>query len=157
MKRKKDDLKVKIKRSIDDDVYEDNVVKINKEENGYFFEIGKELTADVAEAVSILMRKVEWDNPIWEIELKDITFDQITPERSLFWLSGGYSEWRTLDHYNKPWCDCYLEFQEEFGFLILNIVNRSKKLKDIRDNFAKHLNLPVLYDFAISRNMTKLK
>lgn len=137
------------------DVYNDNIVRINKEGNEYYFEIGKELTSDVAEAVTILMKKVEWDSPVWEIELKDIVSEEITPEKSLFWLTGGYSEWRNLEHYNKPWCDCYLDFQEEFGFLIVNIVKKSKKLKDIRDNFVKHLNLPILYDFAISKNMIK--
>jgi hypothetical protein len=137
------------------DVYDDNIVKINKEGNKYYFEIGKELTTDVAEAVTILMRKLEWDNPVWEVELKDIVSEKIRPEKSLFWLTGGYAEWMNLDHYNKPWCDCYLEFQEEFGLLIVNIVKKSKKLKDIRDNFLKHLNLPILYDFAISKNMIK--
>ena len=61
----------------------------------------------------------------------------------------------TLNHYNRPWCDCYLEFQEEFGFLIINIIKKSKKLSDIRNGFMKYLNLPVLYNFAISKNMVK--
>jgi hypothetical protein len=141
-------------KTLSNDVYESNIVRINKEENEYFFEIGNELTTDVAEAVAILMRKVEIDNPIWEIELKDLEVE-VSPEKSLFWLTGGNQEWRTLEHYNKPWRDCYLEFEEEFGFLILNITKRSKKLKDIRNNFIKYLNLPILYDFAISKNMIK--
>jgi hypothetical protein len=152
MKKKK--VALETRRAISG-VYDDNIIRINKEGNEYYFEIGKELTADVAEAVTILIRKVEWDSPVWEVELKDIVSEEITPEKSLFWLTGGYSEWRTLEHYNKPWCDCYLDFQEEFGFLIVNIVKRSKKLKDIRDNFVKHLNLPILYDFAVSKNMIK--
>ena len=82
-------------------------------------------------------------------------FRSITPEKSLFWLTGGYSEWRTLTHYNKPWCECYLEFQEEFGFLIVNIVKKSKTLSDIRNGFQKYLNLPTLYDFAISRDFIR--
>lgn len=150
---KKRRVALETKRS--NDVYNDNIIKINKEENEYYFEIGKEITSDVAEAVTILMRKVEWNNPVWEVELKDVVSEEITPEKSLFWLTGGYSEWRTLEHYKKPWCDCYLEFQEEFGFLIVNIVKRSKKLKDIRDSFVKYLNLPILYDFAISKDLIK--
>jgi len=154
MKKRKEDLKVKVKGSIIN-VYQDNIVSIKKENSMYFFEIGNELTEDVAEAVSLLMRKVDWNSPVWELELKEMSFNQIDPEKSLFWLSGGDYEWEILDHYNKPWCDCYLEFQEEFGLTILNIVNKSKKLKDIRDRFYKHLNLPVLYNFAIKRNMIK--
>ena len=153
MKKRKVALKTEEKRA--NDVYNDNIIRISKEGKEYFFEIGKELSADVAEAVTILMRKTEWNDPIWDVELKDIIAEEITPEKSLFWLTGGYSEWRTLEHYNKPWCDCYLDFQEEFGFIVVNIVKRSKKLKDIRDNFVKYLNLPVLYDFAMSKNMIK--
>lgn len=138
------------------DVYNSNIVRISKEQNEYFFEIGKELTMDVAEAVSMLMRHKDlWNSPFWDLEIKNISYHDISPEKSLFWLTGGYSEWRTLEHYNKPWCDCYLEFQEEFGVLIINIIKRSKKLKDIRDNFIKYLSLPVLYDFAIRKDMTK--
>lgn len=137
------------------DVYNDGVVRVTKEEDVYFFEIGNELTSDIAEAVAILMRKVDYNDNIWNLKLEDIDAESITPEKSLFWLTGGYSEWRILDNYNKPWCDCYLDFQEEFGMLIYNIVKRTTKIKEIRDNYYKYLNLPILYDFAISKNMIK--
>lgn len=137
------------------DVYNDGVVRVTKEEDVYFFEIGNELTSDIAEAVAILMRKVDYNDNIWNLKLEDIDAESITPEKSLFWLTGGYSEWRILDNYNKPWCDCYLDFQEEFGMLIYNIVKRTTKMKEIRDNYYKYLNLPILYDFAISKNMIK--
>lgn len=139
------------------EILNQNTVRITKEANEYYFEIGTELTTDVAEAVSILMRKTDWNDPIWNTEIKkEMTIeDVITPEKSLFWLSGGYSEWRTLNHYNKPWCECYLEFQEEFGFIIVNIVKKAKTLLDIRDGFQRYLNLPTLYDFAISKKMVK--
>ena len=101
------------------------------------------------------MRKLEWNDPIWNTEINKIIYEDITPEKALFWLTGGYAEWRTLNHYNRPWCDSYLEFQEEFGFIIINIIKKSKKLSDVRDGFLKYLNLPILYDFAISRNMIK--
>jgi hypothetical protein len=137
------------------DVYNDGVVRVTKEEDVYFFEIGNELTSDIAEAVAILMRKVDYNDNIWDLKLEDIDAESITPEKSLFWLTGGYSEWRILENYNKPWCDCYLDFQEEFGMLIFNIVKRTTKIKEIRDNYYKYLNLPILYDFAISKNMIK--
>ena len=137
------------------DVYNDGVVRVTKEEDVYFFEIGNELTSDIAEAVAILMRKVDYNDHIWDLKLEDIDAESITPEKSLFWLTGGYSEWRILENYNKPWCDCYLDFQEEFGMLIFNIVKRTTKIKEIRDNYYKYLNLPILYDFAISKNMIK--
>jgi hypothetical protein len=137
------------------DVYNNGIVRLTKEEGTYFFEIGNELTSDIAEAVALLMRKLDWNDGIWDMELEDINVEDITPEKSLFWLTGGYSEWRTLENYNRPWCDCYLDFQEEFGMLIFNIVKRNKKLKDIRNGYCKYLNLPTLYDFALSKNMIK--
>ena len=150
MKKRKLDLK-----SMAKDIYNRGIVRVSKEENEYFFEIGKELTSDVAEAVVILMRKVDFNEAIWDLEISNIVLENITPERSLFWLTGGYSEWRTLENYNKPWCDCYLDFQEEFGYLIVNIIKKSKTLKDIRENFLKYLNLPILYDFAINKKMIR--
>ena len=150
MKKRKLDLKPMV-----NDIYNKGIVRASKEENEYFFEIGKELTSDVAEAVAILMRKVDFNEAIWDLEISNIVLENITPERSLFWLTGGYSEWRTLENYNKPWCDCYLDFQEEFGYLIVNIIKKSKTLKDIRENFLKYLNLPILYDFAINKKMIR--
>jgi hypothetical protein len=150
MKKRKLDLKPMTK-----DVYNRGIVRVSKEEDEYFFEIGKELTSDVAEAVAILMRKVDFNETVWNLEVSNIILENITPEKCLFWLTGGYSEWRTLENYNKPWCDCYLDFQEEFGYLILNIIKRSKTLKDVRENFLKYLNLPILYDFAINKNMIR--
>ena len=150
MKRRKLDLK-----SMVTDIYNKGIVRVSKEENEYFFEIGKELTSDVAEAVAILMRKVDFNEVVWDLEINNIILENITPEKSLFWLSGGYSEWRTLENYNKPWCDCYLDFQEEFGYLIVNIIKKSKTLRDVRENFLKYLNLPILYDFSINKNMIR--
>jgi hypothetical protein len=138
-------------------VYERGIVKIAKEDNAYFFEIGSDLTTDVAEAVALLMRKVEWNDEIWNIDLEGLNSnpENITPEKALFWLSGGSYEWRTLENYCKPWCDCCLEFQEEFGMLIYNIVKRTKSLREIRDSYVSHLSLPVLYDFALGRGMVR--
>jgi hypothetical protein len=151
MKRRKPVLKSTGKN----DVYNNGSVRVTKEEDIYFFEIGNELTSDIAEAVALLMRKLDFNDSIWDMELDKIDTESITPEKSLFWLTGGYTEWRTLENYNKPWCDCYLDFQEEFGMLIFNIIKRNKKLREIRDNYYKYLNLSILYDFALSKNMIK--
>lgn len=136
-------------------IFSDGKIKVSKNDSGLFFEIGKEITQDLAEAVAIMIREVDFKNDIWNFEIGEVKIEEILPEKSLFWLTGGYHEWRSLEHYNRPWCDCYLEFQEEFGFIIINAVRRSKKLFEIRDNFLKYLNLPVLYDFAVSKNLIK--
>ena len=90
---------------------------------------------------------------VWSIEVEHNT--AIDPEKCLYWLSGGNKEWFLLEHYNKPWVECYLDFQEEFGFMVVEIIKRSKTLGDIRNGFNKYLNLPTLYDFAISKGHVK--
>lgn len=134
--------------------FNQNEVIIAKDGEEYFFEIGTETTTDLAEAVSILMRTVNWDDSIWKTEVTE-EMKNVTPEKALYWLSGGKTEWNNLNHYKNPWCEYYLDFQEEFGFLIVNIVNRSKILLDIREEFNKYLNLPIIYNYALSKNMIR--
>lgn len=151
MKRKKITLKI---QEYEIDEISIKSVNVTKEGGEYVFEIGNESTSDVAEAVSMLMRIIDWSDPIWNMEVNR-NLIHITPEKSLFWLSGGYNEWNTLSNYNRKWCDCYQEFKDEFGEQILNIVSNSKTLLDIRNGFVKHLNLSILYDFAINKDMVK--
>ena len=79
MKRKRIDLQIskeEIRR--DKEILNQSILNVSKQENEYFFEIGGESTTDVAEAVSILMRKVEWNDSIWDMELdKKIIYEYI--------------------------------------------------------------------------------
>lgn len=150
MKRKRELLKTEI-----DSVFVNKKLDINKEGDEYVFEIGREMTNDLAEAVTIMMRTCKPDDKSWDIEINNKNIENIIPERSLFWLTGGEQEWKNLENYNRPWCDCYLDFQEEFGFMIIKIIKDSKKLSDVRDGFMKYLNLPTIYDFAMSKNLLK--
>lgn len=144
--------KNKIKEEISE-LLDKNFLNVSKKNGCLTFEIEGEVTSDLAEAVSILMNKnIDINDPIWEKEVENINLYNIVPEKTLFWLSGGYKEWDNLLHYKKPWSECYIYFQEEFGFMVINSIKRSKKLKDIRDYFIKYLNLPILYDFAISKD-----
>jgi hypothetical protein len=136
-------------------IFTDKTRKISIEGNKWFFEIGKELTTDIAEAVSLLLRECDSNDQVWGVELKNINTEDITPEKSLYWLTGGYKEWKSLENYNRPWCESYIYFQEEFGLTIVNIVKRSETLGDIRQYFIDNLNLPVLYDFALSKDLVR--
>lgn len=136
-------------------IYDDNTIIISREGNEWFFEIGKELTTDLGEAVSLLLRNCDASDEVWKTDIKEMNIDNISPEKSLYWLTGGEKEWKTLEHYNRPWCDCYLDFQEEFGLLVISIIKRSKTLEDMRKHFIEYLNLPVLYDFALSRKLLR--
>jgi hypothetical protein len=152
MKRRKSLLR----NEISEMVFSRDRLIINKSRNLNFFEIGEHTTTDIAEAVSIMIiNGVDMNDTIWNEEIKNYDLNNIIPERTLFWLTGGYKEWDNMVNYNKPWSDCYLDFQEEFGFLVINGVKKHKKLKDIRDYFLRYLNLPVLYDFAIYKNFIR--
>jgi hypothetical protein len=133
-------------------VFKSNVVRITKEsKNDLFFEIKNVITTDLAEAVAIMMMADV--NDVWDIEIE--SSNEIDTEKCLYWLTGGNKEWSLLEHYNTPWVNCYGEFQEEFGNKVEEIVIKSKKLSDIKFGFKKYLNLPILYDFALSKGLVK--
>ena len=149
MKRKK----LLVEPEISELIFSDEKIKISKNGEKYFFELSNGITSDIAEAVSMIMKVCDNKSKVWNIEIED--YIECDPEKSLYWLTGGRQEWNSLENYNRPWCDCYLDFQEEFGYLIINIIKRTKTLKEMREKFYKHLNLPTLYDFALSKNMIK--
>jgi hypothetical protein len=127
---------------------------IEKEDNLIFFEIEEIITEDTAEAVAILMRTNYVSQSVWLKEI-NINLDSIDPRKCLYWLTGGDKEWIKLDNYNKEWNECDHIFAEEFEFVIRWILKKSKNLKDVKDSFIEHLNLPVLYEFALSKNLIK--
>lgn len=146
--------RVLVKNEISKIIFSDRKVKISKSDNNFFFEIGKEITDDIAEAVSLLILICDDKHPIWNMNIIDFSLD-ITPAKSLFWLTGGNIEWNGMEHYKIPWHLCYLDFQSEFGMIILNIVKKSIIMRDIKDGFLKYVNLPILYNFAIESNLIK--
>ena len=146
--------KKKVTLSREYNIWNDELIKVGQENNQYFFEIGQETTVDLAEAVAILMRmRSKWEDDIWNLELSNIDLENISPEKCLYWLSGGDEEWQKLEHYTKPWHQYYINFQEEFGISVINILSRSKTLKDVRSGFLKYLNLPTIYEFAVKSEM----
>lgn len=146
MKRKK----VEVMRNFN--FWTDNFVKIDKEGDQYYFEIGTDITTDLAEAVAIMMiYKNKESDKFWELQIKDINYYDIKPEQALYWLSGGDYEWKVMNNYKKIWSEVSLDFQEEFGLRIISILKKSKTMRDIRDGFLKYLNLPILYEFALEK------
>lgn len=132
-------------------IFSNERIIISRYENNYFFELSNGITTDIAEAVSMMMKTLSHEDEIWELPIDSKT--DCDPEKSLYWLTGGTLEWETLNNYRKPWLVCSLDFQKEFGTVIINIVEKSKKLSDIRDSFNKYLDLPTLYDFALSKSI----
>ena len=132
-------------------IYGSDRIRVSKELNGeLFFEIENELTSDLAEAIAIIINKGIIDDNFWKITF-NIDMNNISPDKTLYWLSGGDKEWITRVHYSKSWSDVYLSYQEEFGMVVFNIVNKSKTFGDIKKEFLKKLNLPTLYEFSLEK------
>ncbi len=79
MKRKRD----LTKSENSDLLFRNHKVSIFKSKDEWYFEIGKEMTKDLAEAVTILMKTTGVTDEIWNIEIKNINLDEISPSRSL--------------------------------------------------------------------------
>lgn len=132
-----------------------DVVRITELSSGnIYIEIEDHITHDVAEAVAILMRRNDIDNSIWTKEV-NVDLDNFEPRKCLYWLTGGDNEWIKLHNYKKTWTHCDSLFSDEFDFVIRWILKRSKNLGDIRNGFKEYLNLPILYEFALSKNLVR--
>ena len=152
MKKKRVITKVK---EITDVIYSSSRIRVSKELNGeLFFEIENELTADLSEAIAIAINKGIIDKEFWKIEF-NVDINNISPDKTLYWLSGGDAEWISKNHYNFNWSEVYLTFQEEFGLTIINIITKANNFEDIRKGFNEKLNLPILYEFALEKNLIK--
>ncbi len=133
-----------------------NEIKISKHHGeDYFFEIGKNLTQDVIEGVILMMREnIEISNTSWNIEIKNINTYEIDPRKSLYWLTGGDDEWMSnSNNYKYKWHECVNEFTEKFGEDIIDIIETSKTLLDVRKQIMDRLNLPILFEFALDRKI----
>lgn len=137
--------------NLDRNIYDNGIIKIDIDENkNYYFEIGGELTNDIGEAVSMMMRlKDKRGDKVWEIDINNIDLYEINPEKSLYWLTGGHEEWRKKENYSVNWSRGSELFSEKFGDKIIDIIRGSKKLSDIRRGFLKYTNLPRLYEYAL--------
>ena len=121
-----------------------NFVHISEKVNGLqLFEIGKELTTDVGEAVAIMMRNKDLDERVWGLSF-EFNMDEIETTKCLYWLSGGDNEWTTLHKY-----------RDRFGERVIEIIESAKTLGDINSGFLKYLNLPILYDFALEKDLIR--
>jgi len=148
MKKKRVITKVRETSSV---IYNSERIRVSKELNGeLFFEIENELTSDLSEAIAIVISKGINDTEFWQTSF-NIDINNISPDKTLYWLSGGDREWINRNHYNKSWSEVYLTFQEEFGMTVINIINKSNTFGEIKKAFMRKLNLPIMYEFALEK------
>lgn len=109
---------------------------------------------DCGESVAALMRlkTVFDDEKFWNLKVGSSKYD-VNPERALYWLSGGNREWKTNDTYAYEWLEVHSIFEHKFRDIVYEIVENAETLKDIKEEFMNQLNLPVLYEFALSNDL----
>ena len=113
------------------------------------FEVGGDVTPDLAEAVALAMRD-RVGGEFWDLRTADLG-RTVSPERCLYWLSGGDKEWSPLEHYLHPWFTCCGDFCAKWGRDVADIVDKSATLGEVRDGFRDRLNLHVIYDWCVGR------
>jgi len=109
---------------------------------------------DCAESVAALMRlkSVSDDEKLWKMEVGNNRYD-VSPSGTLYWLSGGNREWKTNETYMYDWLEVHSIFEHKFRDIIYEIVENAETLNDIREEFTKRLNLPVIYEFALNNDL----
>lgn len=111
------------------------------------------LSDDYAESVAALMRLPKFfkEEDLWKIKIPNKY--NIKPSKSLYWLTGGNSEWKENKNYKYEWEDVELIFSHKFEDTILDIVKESNTLGDIKRGFMAKLNLPIIYEFSLNNNL----
>lgn len=139
----------------EEELYNGNNFRIINEGNQIIFEIAGFTTLDLAEAVALMIRlDIDNDDKVWNLPMT--IFDKnVFPEKSLYWLSGGDSEWITLEHYSDSWFNCMFDFCSKWSSDITNSVESAKSLGDVRKYFVNQLNLLRIYEWAISKGFTR--
>lgn len=135
-------------------VFSNKYLNITNIGNQIIFEMQQHTTTDLAEIVAIMMKNNINDEEFWKLPTSQ--FDKnIQPDKSIYWLSGGDSEWILLDNYSDTWYNCCNDFCNKWQNLVINSVQNSTTLGDIRKNFTEKLNLLTIYDWAISKGFVR--
>lgn len=151
MKKKKVMLKEReISSSV---IYCSDRIRVSKEKNNeLFFEIENEITSDLSEAIAIAINKNVKEEEFWNM-MHNINISNVSPDKALYWLSGGDEEWISRNNYKRSWADSYLLFQAEFGLTVINIIEKSKTFGEIKSGFYKKINMETLYEFSLENNL----
>lgn len=136
-------------------LYSGSNFRIINEGNQVIFEVGTFTTLDLAEAIALMIRlDIDENDPVWSLSIN--IFDKnVFPEKSLYWLSGGDSEWITLEHYSDSWFNCLFDFCSKWSSDIQHAVDKASTLGDIRHYFINQLSLIRIYEWAISKGFTR--
>jgi hypothetical protein len=117
------------------------------------FEIKQHTTFDLLEAVVLMMRN-SIDDKVFNLPI-DLFDININPEKSLYWLSGGDSDWVTNETYIDSWHNLYHEFCSEWCNTLHEIVKQSRTLGQLKDALLERLNFMCIYNWCISKGFVK--
>ena len=143
-----------------DPIFFKSKIQIFKESDLYYFEcnnikLSNFITNDYMEAVAALMKlkdTFDFDN-LWEIPISNKMRDNININRSLYWITGGDREWVCNKTYNKTWAEYYEIFVDKYSKRLEKIIDKCETLGEVREEILKYMSLPMVYEFALSKNM----
>ena len=124
-------------------------VESHNENLNYFF------TIDYLESVAALMKVKEMFNvdQFWNIKITKEMRENINFSKSLYWITGGSREWERRTTYNTKWGKCVDLFLDEYKDKLEKINKKCETLGEVREEFLKHLNLPIIYEFSLNNGL----
>ena len=146
-------------------INQSGVIIYKEANNTYSFECNNNnnrmkyfITNDTLEAVSsfIKIKEADLNESIWSIKITQEMKTNINYKKSLYWITGGDYEWSSCDsNYKKDWINCEDVFYNEFTPTLKNIIKEANTLGDIKHALVNNVNLPTIYEFALSEKMLK--
>ena len=139
-----------------------NKIKVSKEiNNTLYFECNDEalmenfVSFDVIESVAAFMKvdDIQKDDTFWDIKFNKQW--NSSPEKALYWLTGGNKEWIEGNNYKYSWGEVYHIFLYKYSDIIYDIIDKANTLGDIRKGFNKRLSIQKLYEFALDNGLVK--
>lgn len=130
-------------------------------DNKLYLHIGNDKTiSDIFEIVLLSLKNdyLKKEDDFWNIKITDIDKETCVPINYIYYLTGGDKIWKynKLEIWTEDWQYMSRIFSEFFDAKILNILNKCKKLKDLRN---KILNSSItsedFYEFGLKSNKIK--
>ena len=142
-------------------IFEESQTKIFKENDGklYFENAAKNSKAKLCtnnylEAVACLMKMKDlYKSELWDIKITGEMRKNINYYDVLYWLTGGDREWKYGNTYNVKWSGSRDIFLNSFDGKLKEINGRCGTLGEVRMEFLRHFNLPIMYNYCIENNI----
>lgn len=133
----------------DNVLYDDMSLYVAKEGEKLYFHFKRKPyyteTYNILEAVSILIQNSQWQNlPIWDIELSELDREVNFKNACLYWLCN-IEQVENEFNMDIDWNKCCEKITIQNKERLIDIIQNSKTLDDVRKQIYCHLNFDYLY------------